>query len=50
VAGDAPELFVYANNHYAGHGPATAAHIEALVRGTTPPAAPRVPRSGELPF
>lgn len=44
------ELFVYANNHYAGHGPATAAQLAALVEGEEPPAAPRVPGSGELPF
>ena len=24
------DLFVYANNHYAGHGPATAADLRAL--------------------
>lgn len=44
------DFFVYANNHYAGHGPATAAEIEALVRGSEPPPAPQVPRPGELPF
>ena len=44
------EIFAYANNHYAGHGPATAAELAALVRGEEPPPAPRVPRSGELPF
>ena len=44
------EVFTYANNHYAGHGPATAAELEALVRGEEPPAPPRVPEPGELPF
>jgi len=29
-----PETMVYANNHYAGHGPATIRQLEALVEGT----------------
>jgi len=44
------EIFAYANNHYAGHGPATAVELAALVRGDEPPEeAPRVVE-GELPF
>jgi uncharacterized protein YecE (DUF72 family) len=44
------EVFAYANNHYAGHGPATAGELAALIRGDEPPAAaPRV-TEGELPF
>ncbi len=50
VASDGAELFVYANNHYAGHGPATAAEMEALVLGGGPAPAPQVPRPVELPF
>jgi len=45
------EIFTYANNHYAGHGPATAAELRALVEGREPPSAPpKVPDTGELPF
>lgn len=44
------EIFAYANNHYAGHGPATAAELAALVRGEEPPAAPPRVSEGELPF
>jgi len=44
------EIFAYANNHYAGHGPATAAELRALVRGEDPDEAPRAARPGELPF
>ncbi len=50
IAGDVQELFVYSNNHYAGHGPATTAQLAALIEGREEPPAPRVPRSGELPF
>jgi uncharacterized protein YecE (DUF72 family) len=50
VARDVPESFVYANNHYAGHGPATTAELAALLDNQPPPPAPRVPRSGEFPF
>ena len=50
VARDVPELFVYSNNHYAGHGPATTAELAALIEGKEAPPSPRVPRSGELPF
>jgi uncharacterized protein YecE (DUF72 family) len=50
MIGSVSELFAYANNHYAGHGPATAAELEALVQGEDPPASPRVPGDGELPF
>ena len=31
-----PETYVYANNHYAGHGPATIRALEALVTGDAP--------------
>jgi uncharacterized protein YecE (DUF72 family) len=44
------ELFAYANNHYAGHGPATIGELRALVEGREPGAPPRVPETGELPF
>ncbi len=45
------EIFTYANNHYAGHGPATAAELRALVEGKQPPdKPPKVPDTGELPF
>ena len=27
----APVIYAYANNHYAGHGPATARELQALV-------------------
>lgn len=50
VAKDVPESFVYSNNHYAGHGPATTAELAALISGDPVPKAPRVPRSGEFPF
>ncbi len=50
LSGQVHDFFVYANNHYAGHGPATAAELAALVRGEEPPPAPQVPRPGELPF
>ncbi len=33
--GRVPETFAYANNHYAGHGPATIRELADLVRGTT---------------
>lgn len=42
------ESYAYANNHYAGHGPATVDALAALVRGERPPPAPTAP--GELPF
>jgi uncharacterized protein YecE (DUF72 family) len=50
LAGEVGELFVYANNHYAGHGPATIGELRALVEGREPGAPPRVPETGELPF
>lgn len=51
ISEETTEMFTYANNHYAGHGPATAAELSALVKGEEPPAAPpQVPRPGELPF
>ncbi|MCB9916543.1 MAG: DUF72 domain-containing protein [Planctomycetes bacterium] len=50
LAPEVSEMFAYANNHYAGHGPATAAELLALVKGEAPPAAPPRVASGELPF
>ncbi|MFT7668314.1 MAG: hypothetical protein ACI8X5_001005 [Planctomycetota bacterium] len=50
LADEVSEIFGYANNHYAGHGPATAAQLQSLVRGEEPGAIPHTPRSGELPF
>jgi len=50
LAGDVDDIFVYANNHYAGHGPATTSEIAALVRGEEPPAPPKAPPDAELPF
>jgi uncharacterized protein YecE (DUF72 family) len=50
LSSEVEEIFAYANNHYAGHGPATAAQLAALEREEEPPPAPRVPDSGELPF
>lgn len=46
---DVEEVFAFANNHYAGHGPATIRELAALVRGEAPPAAPSAP-AGALPF
>lgn len=53
---ESTELFAYANNHYAGHGPATAEQLAELVTGEKPrggaateAAPPEVP-DGELPF
>jgi len=50
------EFFAYANNHYAGHGPATAEQLAELVTGEKPSRRartaappPEVP-DGELPF
>ncbi len=42
------EVYAYANNHYAGHGPATIDELAALVRGEDPPPPPAP--AGELPF
>jgi len=50
LAGRTTELFAYANNHYAGHGPATIGELRALVEGREPGRPPRVPDTGELPF
>ncbi len=33
-----PEVYAFANNHYAGHGPATIRELAARVRGEAPPA------------
>jgi uncharacterized protein YecE (DUF72 family) len=46
---DVREVFAFANNHYAGHGPATIRELAALIRGEDPPAPPAAP-AGELPF
>lgn len=34
---DVREVYAFANNHYAGHGPATIRELAALMRGETPP-------------
>ncbi len=55
---ESAEIFAYANNHYAGHGPATARELAALVTGEEPPPRlgsaqdPPAPGAadGELPF
>lgn len=50
VAADVPETYAFANNHYAGHGPATVAELAALVRGEEPGPAPGPPSQSDLPF
>ena len=50
VAADVPETYAFANNHYAGHGPATVRELAALVRGEEPPAHAGPPAQSELPF
>ncbi len=50
LAGDVPETYAFANNHYAGHGPATTEELAALVRGEDPPAFTGAPEQSELPF
>ena len=44
---DVEETFAFANNHYAGHGPATIEQLAAMVRGDV---APPGPGGGLLPF
>lgn len=50
VSADVPDSFVFANNHYAGHGPATVAELAALVRGEEPGPPPGPPAQSDLPF
>jgi len=50
INGRVGELFAYANNHYAGHGPATAAQLAALVGGQEPPTKARAGAGTGLPF
>lgn len=50
LAPEVSQMFAYANNHYAGHGPATAGELAALVRGEAPAASPPRVTEGELPF
>jgi uncharacterized protein YecE (DUF72 family) len=50
VSADVPETYAFANNHYAGHGPATVAELAALVRGEEPGPVPGPPSQSDLPF
>jgi uncharacterized protein YecE (DUF72 family) len=50
IAADVPETYAFANNHYAGHGPATVAELAALVRGGEPDPAPSPSGQSDLPF
>ncbi len=43
------ETYAFANNHFAGHGPATISRLADLVGGAEPPCADSLPSSG-LPF
>lgn len=46
---DVEEVFAFANNHYAGHGPASIRELAALLRGEEPPLPPvGGPASGGL--
>ena len=35
LLGRVPETYVFANNHYAGHGPATIRELVALIQGSS---------------
>ncbi len=50
LAEEVDDVFAYANNHYAGHGPATAGELESLIRGEPRPETPPRVTDGELPF
>lgn len=50
VTADVPETYAFANNHYAGHGPATVAQLAALIRGQEPGPLPEPAGQTDLPF
>lgn len=50
IGGNVKEIFAFANNHYAGHGPATTRQLAAYIRGEARPDEQAPPKLGRLPF